>query len=125
MNSTSRYALLAALGLAIVSVAPSAPVFAAKKKEEEAAKGPQIKLSPEVQKALGPVQQALVKNDAVAAEAGLAKAKAAAKTPDDNYMIAQFGLNVAQVGKDQAKLSAALDELVATGEAAGKLTEEE
>ena len=37
MNSTSRYALLAALGLAIVSVAPSAPVFAAKKKEEEAA----------------------------------------------------------------------------------------
>lgn len=124
MNSTSRYALLAALGLAIVSVTPAMPAFA-KKKEEEAAKGPQIKLTPAVANALAPAQAALGKNDVVTAEAAIAKARLGAKTPDDNYMIAQFVLNAAQVSKDQVKLAAALDELIATGEIAQKLTNED
>jgi hypothetical protein len=124
MNSTSRYALLAALGLAIVAVAPAAPAFA-KKKQEEAPKAPPIKLSPAVQNALAPAQQALNKNDAAAAEAAIAKARAAASTPDEKFMVAQFALNAAQVAKDQAKLSAALDEVIATGEAAQKLSQED
>lgn len=146
MNSTSRYALLAALGLALVTVAPAVPAFAQdqsapvdkkaareaekarKKAEAEAAKKAaenQPKMSAALQKELAPVDAALKKNDIAAAEAGLAKAKASAKTPDESYIVAQFGLNVAQASKDQAKLSAALDEMIVTGEAAGRLTNEE
>ena len=122
MKLTSRYALLAALGMALVATAPSAPAFAQKKKKDEAA-APQLKLSDAVRKELGPVQQALDKKDLAAAEAGLAKARQVAKTPDENYMVASLALNTAQASGDQAKLSTALDELIVTGEAAGKLTQ--
>ncbi len=49
-------------------------------------------------------------------------ARAAAKTPDEQYTVAQFALNVAQASGDQGKLAVALDEMIATGEAAKQLT---
>jgi hypothetical protein len=119
MNSTSRYALFAALGMALVAAAPTTPAFA--KKKEEAAT-PQIKLSDAVRKALAPVEAALNKKDVAGAEAGLAAARAAAQTPDEQFMVAQFALNAAQASGDQGKLAAALDELITAGEAANKLT---
>lgn len=122
MNSTSRYALLAALGMAVAAMAPGAPAFA-KKKDEAAA--PQVKLSDAVRKALGPVDAALTKKDIAGAEAGMAAARAAAKTPDEQYTVAQFAVNIAQASGDQAKLATALDEMIATGEAANKLTPEQ
>ncbi len=135
MNSTSRYALLAALGLAIVAVAPAVPASAQavdkkaekarKKAEEEAAKAAQLKISPAVAKALNPAVAAINKKDAAAAEAAVNQARAVAKTPEENYQIAQFALNVAQISGDQAKLSAALDEVISTGEASGKFTNED
>ena len=49
MNSPSRYALIAALGMAIAAVAPGTPAFA-KKKDEAAA--PALKLGDAVRKPL-------------------------------------------------------------------------
>jgi hypothetical protein len=143
MNSTSRYALLAALGLALVAVAPAAPGFAQdqaapvdkkkareeekarKKAEAEAAKAAQLKLSPAVANALNPAVAAINKKDAAGAEAAIAKARTVATTPDEKYQIAQFALNAAQISGDQAKLSAALDEVISTGEASGRFTQED
>jgi hypothetical protein len=121
MNSTSRYALLAVLGLAVAAISPGSPAFA-KKKEEGSAQA-QIKIGESLQKALAPVQAALQKKDVAGAEAGLATARQVAKTPDEQFMVAQFALNTAQASGDQAKLAAALDELISTGEAANRLTD--
>ena len=121
MNSTSRYALLAALGLAIAAISPGSPAFA-KKKEDAAPAAPVLKLSDALRKELAPTQAAIEKKDIAGADAGLAKARAVAKTPDEQYTVAQFGLNIAQISGDQARLATALDELIATGEAAHQLT---
>ncbi|MBD3761443.1 hypothetical protein [Rhizorhabdus sp.] len=121
MISTSRYALLAALGLAVAAVAPGTPAFAAKKKEEAAA--PALKIGQEVRKPLAEADAAIKKKDIPAAEAALATAKGIAKTPDEQYAVATYRLNAAQVSGDQAKLSAALDEVIATGEAANQISD--
>lgn len=122
MNFTSRFALLAALGVSVAAVAPTAPTFAAKKKDEAAA--PQLKIGQEIRKPLGEADAAIKAKNIPAAEAALAQAKQLAKTPDEQYAVAQYGLNAAQASGDQAKLSAALDELITTGEAANQLTDE-
>ena len=122
MNSTSRYALLAALGLAVAAIAPEAPAFA--KKKEEAPAKPALKLSDAVRKSLSEAETALKSKDAAAAEAAVNTARSLAKTPDEQYAVAQYQLNAAQLTGDQAKLSTALDELITTGEAAGQLTPE-
>lgn len=123
MKSPSRYALLAALGIAIAAVAPGTPGFAQKKKKDEAA-APAVKLSAEVRKPLADADAAIKKKDVAAAEAALAQARTLAKTADEQYVIGQFALNVAQLSGDQAKLSAALDEMITAGEAANQLTTE-
>jgi hypothetical protein len=120
MNSTSRFALLAALGLAVVAATSAAPAVAAKKKEEEAGKAP-LKVGNEIRKPLGEADAAIKKKDIAAAEAAIAAARGLAKTPDEQFAVAQYGLNAAQVSGDQAKLAAALDALIAAGEAAGRI----
>ena len=124
MNSTSRYALLAALGLAVAAVAPGTPAVAAKKKEEEGAKAP-LKVGNEIRKPLGEADAAIKKKDVAAAEAALATARGLAKTPDEEFAVAQYGLNVAQISGDQAKLATALDALIATGEASGRIDDQQ
>lgn len=123
MNFTSRFALVAALGVAVAAVAPSSPVLAAKKKDEAAT--PQLKIGQEIRKPLGEADVAIKAKNIPAAEAALAQAKQLAKTPDEQFAVAQYGLNAAQASGDQGKLSAALDELIATGEAANQLTDEQ
>lgn len=123
MKFTSRYALVAALGFAVAAVAPGTPAFSAKKKDEAAA--PQLKLGEEIRKPLAAADAALKKNDAAGAEAALAQARTLAKTPDEQYVIAQYTLNAAQTAGDQAKLATALDELIKYGEAANQLTPEQ
>lgn len=123
MNFTSRFALVAALGVAVAAVAPSSHALAAKKKDEAAT--PQLKIGQEIRKPLGEADAAIKAKNIPAAEAALAQAKQLAKTPDEQFAVAQYGLNAAQASGDQAKLSAALDELIATGEAANQLTDEQ
>ena len=122
MKSTSRYALLTALGLALAAVAPGAPAFAAKKNDAAAN---QPKVSDAVRKPLMVAGAAIDKKDIPAAEAALAEARSLAKTPDENYVVAQYSLNAAQASGDQAKLSTALDQLIVAGEASGKLADEQ
>ncbi len=122
MKSTSRYALVAALGFALAAVAPGAPAFA--KKKDEAAT-PQLKIGDAVRKPLAEADAAIKAKNIPAAEAALAQAKQVAKTPDEQFVVAQYGLNAAQASGDQAKLSAALDEMITTGEAAGKLPDDQ
>lgn len=120
MNLTSRYALVAALGLAIAAVGPGAPAFA-KKKEEASANAP--KLGDAIRKPLALADAAIKQKDIPGAEAAVASARSIAQTPDEKYVVAQFSLNVAQLSGDQAKLAVALDELITTGEAAQRLTQ--
>jgi len=122
MQFTSRFALVAALGVAVAAVAPGAPAFA-KKKDEAAA--PQLKIGEAIRKPLAAADEATKKKDIAAADAALAEAKQVAKTPDELFVVAQYGLNAAQASGDQARLSAALDELITAGEAANKLTDEQ
>lgn len=119
MNLTSRYALVAALGLAIAAVGPGAPAFA-KKKEEASASAP--KLGDAIRKPLAVADAAIKQKDIPGAEAAITSARSIAQTPDEKYVVAQFSLNVAQLSGDQGKLAAALDEMIATGEAAQRLT---
>ena len=121
MISTSRFALLAALGIAVAAVAPGAPAIAAKKNEKPAT--PELKIGADVRKPLGEADAATKKKDIPAAEAALATARSLAKTPDEQFAVASYQLNAAQASGDQAKLSAALDALVTTGEAANQLTD--
>ena len=118
MNSPSRYALIAALGMAIAAVAPGTPAFA-KKKDEAAA--PALKLGDAVRKPLGEADAALKAKNIPAAETAVVSARSVATTPDEKYVVAQYALNVAQASGDQAKLATALDEMIATGEAANRL----
>jgi len=116
MKVTSRYALLAALGVSISALSATGPALA--KKKDEAAAAPAVKISDDVRKPLGAAQEALNKGDLAAAEAQLAVARAASKTPDDAFVTAQIGLNVAVKSGDHAKQVAALDALIATGRVA-------
>lgn len=116
MKVTSRYALLAALGVSVATTAGFSPAFA--KKKEEAPAAPAVKLSEDVRKALAAAQAALAKNDIPGAEAQVAAAQAASKTPDDTFVSAQIALNVAIKSGDHAKQVAALDAVIATGRVA-------
>jgi tetratricopeptide (TPR) repeat protein len=113
MKTTSRYALMAALGFSIAATAGSSPAFA--KKKEEAPAAPVLKLSEDVRKLLGESQAALTKGDFAGAKAKDDEAKAAAKTPDDQYVVAQIAFNIAIATKDVAGQSAGLDGMIASG----------
>ncbi len=115
MKLVSRYALLTALGLGVAAAGASAPAFA--KKKDEAPAAAQVKLTDAVRKELAAAQTAITANDIPTAESHVAAAKAASVTADDKYMTASIALNAAQKVNDQAKLAAALDDMIATGKA--------
>lgn len=121
MNSKIRYALGAALGMALVAVAPMTPAMA--KKDEKPAKAAPLKLGDALRKALQPAEAAIKAKNIPGAEAAIANARNTAKTPDEKFVVAQFAIQAAQASGDQAKILVALDELVATGEAANQLTQ--
>jgi len=116
MKVTSRYALLAALGVSVAAMAGTSPAFA--KKKDEAPAAPALKLSDAVRKPLGAAQEALTKGDLATADAQVAAARAVASTADEKFVVAQVALNVAVKQNDQSKQAAALDEMLATGKVA-------
>jgi len=120
MNFTSRFAL-AALGLAICATAPATPALAKKKDDAR----PAQTIGEAIRKPLAEADAAIKKKDVSAADTAITAARAAANTPYEKYVVAQYALNNAQASGDQAKLAAALDELIATGEAAQQLTNQE
>jgi len=123
MNPRIGYALGAALAMALAAVAPTSAAMA--KKEEKAAKQAPLKLGDAVRNALAPADAAVKAKNVAAAEAAVANARSIAKTPDEQFVVAQFAVQTAQLSGDQTKVLAALDEMIATGEAAGRLTQAE
>ena len=121
MNSRIGYALGAALAMALAAVAPTSAAMA--KKEEKAAKQAPLQLGDAVRKALTPADAAIKAKNVAAAEAAVASARSIAKTPDEQFVVAQFAIQTAQLSGDQTKVLAALDEMITTGEAANRLTQ--
>ncbi len=113
-------ATLALIGAAGATVAT--PAIAREKKAEEAKGG---KLTPAVVKALGPstkpgeqaeIQKEIAAKNFAAAKARLVEAEAVPnRTPDDNYTIAIFKIQIAQSSNDFALLKEAIDQAEASG----------
>ncbi|WP_156678084.1 tetratricopeptide repeat protein [Sphingomonas profundi] len=114
MKFVSTMALGVALalgGAAIVGVAPAV----AKEKAEKPAKAKSYNLSKPVREAVAAAQAALAKGDAATAQASVSTALAAATTPDDKYVASSVQYEIAAKSNDQAKISDAVDGMLASG----------
>lgn len=112
MRKVSSVALGLMLALGGVSLGVSAPVAIAK---EKAPKAPPAKPSAGF---IGPVQklqEAINKKDVAAAQAALAVAQTAAKTPDDAYFLNSMKLNLSILTQDAAMQAEALKGMLDSG----------
>lgn len=118
MKLFARQLLAASTAMALLTTAGlvAQPAFAKKQKEEAAA--PKVKLSKETQAALATVQKLQQAGDLDGALAKLEEARAAATTPDDQYMVNAVGINVALARKDNALLEKSIEGALATGKVA-------
>lgn len=111
MKSVSTLALGAVLALGLAA----APAAARKEKPAAAAAGYSPKLSEPFRKAALPVDTALKAGDTATAASGLTAADAAATTPDDKYVAAQFRLSLSNKTNDTAMQAKAIDAMLASG----------
>jgi hypothetical protein len=114
MKTLSKLALAAVLATGVSGIALTAPA-AAKDKKEQAAQGPQFKLSKPVLAVAGQAQTAIQQRNVAAAEPLVAQIEAAATTDDDKYIAAalRYDLeNTKLVVAQQANPNAPLDETV-------------
>lgn len=109
MKLISKAAMATALALGSVALL-GAPAVAAKKE-----KGPELKLSPEVRNALGAAQKATTDKDFATAKAKLAEADAAAKEPDEKYMIAQIRIQLGTEANDPSIQAQGVKDALASG----------
>ncbi len=105
MKSISRAMIAAALMTGVAGVAVSAPASAQKKKKEDEAKGPQLKLSKEVQGPASAAQTALASKDYATAATQLATAQGAAKSDDDRYIVSALQLQLEAMKIQDARAS--------------------
>jgi hypothetical protein len=122
MKSISRVAIAAVLMTGAAGIAVSAPATAQKKNKEEQ-KGPQLKLSKEVQAPAAAAQAAIGAKDFATATTQLTTAQAAAKSDDDRYIVAALQLQMEATKMQDARaanqpinedgLKAPLDALIA------------
>lgn len=115
MRIVSRPTLALALALGCGSVAMMAAPAEAKKKEEEAPKAAEPKLSKAARPLLAAAQTAIAANDTATATAKLTEAEAVASTPDDKFFIAQLRYSLAQKANDKPAINAAVDAMIASG----------
>ncbi|MDB5701493.1 MAG: hypothetical protein JWL66_1692 [Sphingomonadales bacterium] len=107
-----------ALGLALTM--GSAGFSAAVAKEKPAA-APSLQLSKEFRAAAGPVQEAIKANNLPDALSKMPAADAAAKSPDELFLAAQFRYQIATTQKDAAAQAKAIDAMVSSGGAPASL----
>ncbi|MBU3079399.1 tetratricopeptide repeat protein [Sphingomonas quercus] len=119
MRKISSMTLGAALALGVAGVVAVAPADAQrnKKEKEEQPAQPQFKLSKGVRENVGAAQEAAGKNDFATAEAKLTAADPLAQTNDDKYVIGITKLNIAAKQNDNAKIAAAIDQVIGSGSA--------
>ena len=111
MKSVSTLALGAVMALGLATV----PATAQRNKPAAAAPAFTPKLSKEFRAAAQPVDAALKAGDNAAAGTALTAAEAAATTPDDKYVAAQFRLSLANKLNDTPMQARALDAILASG----------
>ena len=116
MKTVSTLALGAALALGL----SGAPAIA-REKPAAAPAAPQVNLSKPFRAAAAPLQAAVVAKNWPDASAKLAAAQAAATTPDDKFIAAQFQYQIALGTNDTAGQSTALEAMLASGGAPGDL----
>ena len=109
-----KYSRALAVALAIGLSGAPAPALAAQETPAQPA-APQIKLSKGAAKAVQELQAAVNANDFASVPAKAAAASAVAKTPDDQYAIAQLQLRAAIAQKNDAATASALEAMLATG----------
>lgn len=112
MKLVSKTALGIALAIGSVSLA-AAPAMAAKKPKEEKPAPP--KLSEEFRKAATPAEAAYKAQDWPAAKAAIDAAEPAAKTPDEQFWIAQYRTDVGGKLKDIDMQAKGVDGMLASG----------
>jgi tetratricopeptide (TPR) repeat protein len=99
-----------ALGTLVATAAPTSSAAA-----QQAPAQRQIKVSASAQKAIGELQAAVKANNYAALPPLVAAAQAAAKTPDDRYVIAQLQLQAASAAKDEPGMARAIEAVLASG----------
>lgn len=112
MKFVSTMALGLALALGATATIGSQPAVAAKEKK---AKPPSFNLSKGVRESVAAAQTALTAKDTATASAKLAEARAAASTPDDNYVIGSIQYDVGRQTNDNAAQLAGIDAMLASG----------
>jgi tetratricopeptide (TPR) repeat protein len=112
MKFVSTMALGLALALSATTVIGVQPATAAKEKK---AKAPSFNLSKGVREAAAAAQTALAANDTATAGAQLAAAKAAASTPDDNYVIGSIAYDLGRKTSNQAQQMEGVEAMLNSG----------
>ncbi len=111
MKTVSTVALGAVLALGLAA----APAIAREKPAAAAPAAPQVNLSKPFRAAAGPLQAAVVAKNWPDAASKLGAAQAAATTPDDKFIAAQFAYQIATGTSDAPAQNAALEAMLASG----------
>jgi hypothetical protein len=112
MKFVSTMALGLALALGATATIGTQPAVAAMEKK---AKPASFNLSKGVREAVAAAQTALAANDTATAGAKLAEAKAAASTPDDNYVIGSLNYDLGRKTNNNAQQLEGIDAMLASG----------
>jgi hypothetical protein len=110
------FAMLAALSGATLSAQ------AVEARKDEALAEPRLTLNARFREAIKAAQAATAANDVAAFQAARATATSLVQTADEQYVLARVELDQAQRSADRNGALTALDKLVASGEAAGRLS---
>lgn len=112
----SHRATVAAVLGCLALTAPAAPAFAKKKeKEAETPKAAAIAASKGFLPAAKKMQEALKAKDSAALQAALTEGEASASTPQDKYLLADFGLQHALLTGDKAAQVRNVDAMIDSG----------
>ncbi|PKP99049.1 MAG: hypothetical protein CVT74_09065 [Alphaproteobacteria bacterium HGW-Alphaproteobacteria-13] len=113
-RSMPATALAAVLGCALMTTA--APAAAqGKQKKEQAAKGKSLSPSKGFGPALKKMTDAAGAKDAAALQAAIADGQGSATTPDDQYLLSFYTLQLGIIGSDQAAQARGLDGMLDSG----------
>ena len=112
---------LAAVALALALVCGSAQAAAAK--ADEALAEPRLQLGKKFRDVISAAQVARAAGDSSALRSAIGSAKPLVTTADEQFIVDQFDLYLAQLTGDRAGTVAALDRLILSGTAANQLTQ--
>lgn len=114
-RSMPTTAMAAVLGCALMTAVAAPAAAKEKPKKEEASKGATLSPSKGFSPALKKLMDATKLKDGAALQAAVTEGQAAASTPDDQYLLAFYKLQLGIINKDQAVQSQALDAMLDSG----------